>query len=495
MQQDELLQIRGLSKSHANRPVLRGINLDVHPGEVLGLVGENGAGKSTLMSILAGTYAADAGSIELNGEPYRPLNPQQAREIGVGIIEQGFRLDPNLTVAQALYRHTYQADRPHEQLRRPATWALNEAGVHVDPDALIGSLLRPEIGLVEAVRLLIDEAQLVIVDEVAATFNVKEIEDLHFITSRLTRQGRSVIYISHRLHEVQAVSDRVAVLREGYISTVVDAAKVTADDIATAVFGRQLEDVQRHVHVTDEEVLTVSDLTSDALKGVSFSLHRGEILGLLGGRGDGVSDVVGALTGDRPAHGGHIELNGQRRQIQRPEDAAALRITYFSDDDDALGVSRDQTIARNLMASGWDESLDFDAEVEALRSIIETISTLNVRTKSIRGGVDSLSGGDQQKIALARFISEDSDLMILNEPTRGLDVASRREVLGMLAELTNAGKSAILICTDLTDLKDWTDRIVVLNDGVVSTTLHTADTDLDTLQEHLRGTPVLNTEG
>jgi len=234
----DLLTVRGVTKAHAEMPVLRGIDLDIRPGEVLGLIGANGTGKSTLMSIISGAYRADSGSMLIEDEAYHPIDKAEARGLGIGIIEQNFQIDGSLTVAQAIYRNTYQADRPHESLRRQAQWLLNEAGVHISPDARIGHLLRPEMGLVEAVRLLADDAQIVLVDEVAATFNVREIADLHFITSRLTRQGRSVVYISHRLHEVKDITNRIAILREGVIVDIQKSAQTTTERMAEAMFGR-----------------------------------------------------------------------------------------------------------------------------------------------------------------------------------------------------------------------------------------------------------------
>ncbi len=426
----DLLTVRGVTKSHAGMPVLRGIDLDIRPGEVLGLIGANGAGKSTLMSIISGAY---------------------------------------------------QAARPHAQLRRQAQWLLNEAGVHISPDARIGHLLRPEMGLVEAVRLLADDAQIVLVDEVAATFNVREIADLHFITSRLTRQGRSVVYISHRLHEVKDITNRIAVLREGRIVDVLKSSQTTTEQMAEAMFGRVVNRDKRTSSHSAEVVLRAKNLRGDTLKGVDFELHRGEVISFVGPRHSGIPDIVGAITGDRPGTFDELEVFGQQRRITRPEDAAALRITYFSEDDIDLGVSQDESIARSLMSGGWGAEIDFDDEVAALRDIIGVLGKFQVKAKSILGKVDALSGGDQQKIALARFMSEDCDIMILNEPTRGLDMSSRHDVHKMLSELTESGKSAILLSTDYEDALDWSDRVCVVRDGLIWRNVSSKDCTADQL--------------
>jgi ribose transport system ATP-binding protein len=477
----DLLTVRGVTKAHAGMPVLRGIDLDIRPGEILGLIGANGAGKSTLMSIISGAYRADSGSMLIEDEPYHPVDKAEARGLGIGIIEQNFQIDGSLTVAQAIYRNTYQADRPHESLRRQAQWLLNEAGVHISPDARMGHLLRPEMGLVEAVRLLADDAQIVLVDEVAATFNVREIADLHFITSRLTRQGRSVVYISHRLHEVKDITNRVAILREGVIVDIQKSAQTTTERMAEVMFGRVVSRDKRLTTHSPEIVLRAKNLRGETLKGVDFELHRGEVLAFVGPRHSGIPDIVGAITGDRPGTFDDLEIFGQRRRITRPEDAAALRITYFSEDDIDLGVSQDESIARSLMSGGWGADVDFDDEVAALRDIIGVLGKFQVKAKSILGKVDALSGGDQQKIALARFMSEDCDIMILNEPTRGLDMSSRHDVHKMLSELTESGKSAILLSTDYEDALDWSDRVCVVRDGLVWRNTLSKDTTADQL--------------
>jgi ribose transport system ATP-binding protein len=477
----DLLTVRGVTKTHAGMPVLRGIDLDIRPGEVLGLIGANGAGKSTLMSIISGVYRPDSGSMLIEGERYLPADADEARRMGVGIIEQNFQIDSSLTVAQAIFRNTYQSGLPHEQVRRQAQWLLNEAGVHISPDARVGHLLRPEIGLVEAVRLLADDAQIVLVDEVAATFNVREITDLHFITSRLTRQGRSVVYISHRLPEVREISNRVAILREGVIVDIQKSSETTTEHLAEVMFGRVVVRDKRRTTHTSEVVLRATNLRGETVKGVDFELHRGEVLAFVGPRHSGIPDIVGAITGDRPGTFDRLEVFGQSRRITRPEDAAALRITYFSEDDIDLGVSADESIARSLMAGGWGAGVDFEDEVAALRDIIGVLGKFQVKAKSILGKVDALSGGDQQKIALARFMSEDCDIMILNEPTRGLDMSSRHDVHKMLSELTESGKSAILLSTDYEDALDWSDRVCVVRDGVVWRNVLSKETTADQL--------------
>lgn len=470
---EHLLDVSQITKSHDNTPVLRGISLHTTPGEVLGIIGENGVGKSTLMHILAGDYPADTGQMRLEGRDYAPRSTEEAQVAGVGIIRQHFRVDPDLTVAQAVFRGGYERNRPHEDLRRRTAMWLREIGSDISADARIGDLLRSDHAIVEAVRMLAEDATVVIMDEVGTTFNLQEISDLHFITSRLSAQGRAVIYISHRLNEIKSVSDRIAVLKEGRISTILDPRRVTTDEIAESMLTRRV-DMTRTDHSTDEVVLEISGLvTEDGLaNGVDLHLRRGEVLGLSGRKQAGMHAVAGALTGHTPYRAETLRLMGQDRAITSPEEAAALRIGYFSDDDDELGLSSSETIARSMMAGGWSDGADFTTEVAALREIIENIQKLSIRSQGISQGVGTLSGGDKQKIALTRWMAEDRDILILNEPTRGLDVGARAQIRDILAEHTAAGRSAIVISSDPTDLTRWCNRILVLDGGRVTEELH-----------------------
>ena len=486
----ELLEIRDIAKSREHVPVLRGVNLSLAEGEVLGLVGANGVGKSTLMAILAGDLRPDTGQMRLSGEPYAPHDNDEARRHGVGIIRQQFRLDPGQTVAQAIFRESFHAGRPHEELRRPAAQLLRDVGTEISADTLLGDLRRAEHAIIESVRMLAEDAQVVIMDEVGSTFNVREIDDLHFITSRLTSQGRAVIYISHRLTEVKAVSDRVVVLREGRVSAELDPYRVSTDDIAEAMIDRRPGELVRVSHVVDEPVLEVSGLrVADAVHGVDLKVRRGEVVGLVGARRGGMYELVGALVGQFPMTAGTVLVQGEPRVINSPADATALRIGYFSDDDDELGLSNSESIARNLMIGGWDEGVDFETEVAALRDVIETIQRLNVRAVSIQRGVGDLSGGDRQKIALTRWMTEDRDVLILNEPTRGLDIGAREDVLQILGEHTEAGRSAIILSSDLEDIVAWCDRVVVMRDGVIVDDLSTQGLSADALDSRVHPLP------
>lgn len=483
-----LLQLAGIRRSFPGREVLVGVDLRVGQAEIVGLVGENGAGKSSLAGIVSGTAQPNSGSMSLFGVGYGPQTPEQARALGVDVVQQRIELDPTATVAASVFRGTLQEGRTQDELRRAARWALGDVGLDLDPDQLIGEVPRPLWGLVEAARMLAGDAHLVVMDEVSAPLTVKEIGNLHDLARRLTRQGRSVLYVSHRLSEVLAICDRVAVLRDGVIALDRPSAELTVDDLATAMVStgdaraRAATTAPRHLAPLPTELpatpqigdrsdpmVRLRGLTVDSrVHDVDLDLWAGEIIGLTGHRDSGVHQIAGALVGQTAHTARELTVHGETRVIDSPEAAAALRIAYFSEDDEVLGIDSSESIARSMMTAGWDEGTDFDQEVASLRSIIATIQKLEVRAKSIRQRVGSLSGGDQHKLSLAKWIASDSDIMVLNAPTRGLDVWAQREMRQVLQEAMNRGAAAIVVSVDPDELRQWCSRVAVIENGTVA---------------------------
>ena len=578
---DTLLDIVGITKSYGTTRVLDRVDLAVGRGEVVGIVGENGAGKTTLMSILAGHQQADGGTMRLNSAPYWPKSSEDAQSRGVGIIEQDFSLDPALTVAQAIFRNTYQADRPQRALTRPAQWLLDESGVRLSPDAPLGDLAHAEQGLVEAVRLLAEDAQLVIMDEVAATLNVHEMDQLHFIISRLTRQGRSVLYVSHRLREVQAVSTSIAVVRDGRIPERLDPRGVTTNEIAAhmrtrsarrAWFPDRLDDESteagqqapavgspaifggasaalpapvpapstvptptadqafgaateafgartatssirsstdspapaaapatapssaqgRRAMMADDgrdydassgdaplleiEGLDAPGLSGHGVHGVSFTVRTGEIIGLMGPRHAGHEAIVAALSGRAPGTFRTLRINGYNRTIASPEDAASMRIAYLSGPDEESPQERQRSLARAMMAGGWTDGADFDAEVEGLTQMMSALETLQNATKKLRGrrarragapAINSakLSGGQQQMVLLGEWMTQDADVLIVTDPSRGLDHDARAAMREKLNEAAENGAAVLLVSSDIDELARSCQRVLVFKGG------------------------------
>ena len=506
-----LLQVEGLRKSFGARRVLRDVTFSVDEGEVVGLVGTNGAGKSTLGDVLAGITAADAGAMTLMGHPYAPLSPADARHLGVGVVEQLVRIDPALTVAQAVFRGTPQAGRPQAELRGQAQVLLAEVALDVDPDTLVGDLPHFVHGLVETARVLAEDTRMVVLDEVSAALLPLEVSSLHAVTGRLSRQGRGVLYISHRLPEMLEVVDRVLVLRDGRIALDCAAADLDPVRLAAETVGEpvalpapraasvpvpaaapQPESVEAtpartspRLAPSEEVALRVRNLrVPGAVEGVDLVLRRGEVIGLTGHRSSGVREIADALSGELPAITDELVLHGQARSLG--EDDAALHLPAYRPDDDAYGVDPGETIARTLSREAWGALTDVRSEIATLRDVIRTVHQMDVKTLSIRTVFGALSGGDQHKLALARWMSSEArDVVVLHEPTRGLDVRARTQVRNLLDEATAHGTSVVVVSVDPDELAECCDRVGIVAGGRVARWIDTSELAVDAVRDRI----------
>ncbi|MFW3170288.1 ATP-binding cassette domain-containing protein [Geodermatophilus sp. CPCC 206100] len=500
-----LLEVDGLCKSFGGRRVLREVSFHLAEGEIVGLVGTNGAGKSTLGDIVAGITAADAGAMTLDGHPYAPLSAADARHVGVGVVEQLVRIDPALTLAQAVFRGTAQAGRPQAELREQARVLLTEVDLDVDPDTPVGDVPHFVHPLVETARVLAEDTRLVVLDEVSAVLLPSEVTRLHAVAGRLSAQGRGVLYISHRLPEMLEVVDRVLVLREGRI--VLDSPSAALDPgrlAAETVGGPVSLPVRREPAVaplsppeelpaplparpaaSEEIALSVRNLrVPGRVAGVDLLLHRGEVVGLTGLRTSGVQEIAGALTGELPALSDEAVLHGQKRSLD-PSGDGALRLPAYRPDDDAYGVDPGETIARTLTDEPWGALTDLRKEIASLRRVIKTVHRLDVKTLSIRTSVGALSGGDQHKLALARWMASARDVVVLHEPARGLDVRARQQVRQLIDEATAHGTSVVVVSVDPDELADFCDRVGIVADGRVARWIDTGELALDSVRERI----------
>ena len=501
-----LLQVQGLTKSFGARRVLRDVSLSLDAGEIVGLVGTNGAGKSTLGDVLAGITAADSGVMTLQGRPYAPLSPEDARHLGVGVIEQLVRIDPELTVSQAVFRGTAQAGRPATELRRQAGALLSEVTLDVDPDTLVGELPHFVHGLVEIARVLAEDTALVVLDEVSAALLPMEVNGLHAVARRLSRQGRGVLYISHRLPEMLEVVDRVLVLREGRIALDRPAASLDPVGLAAETVGEpvalpapRVAPVPAHDGADDalrapspaaaggEVALLVRNLrVPGAVEGVDLLLRRGEVIGLTGHRSSGVREIAGALSGELPAVTDELLLHGEPRLLSSPAEDGALRLPAYRPDEDAYGVDPGETIARTLTREEWGALTDLRKEIATLRGVIRTVHSMDVKTLSIRTRVGALSGGDQHKLALARWMAASArDVVVLHEPTRGLDVRARRQVRQLLDDATAHGLSVVVVSVDPDELVECCDRVGIVSGGRVARWIDTSELAAATVRDRI----------
>ena len=484
---DLLLHAEDIHASYEHRRILKGVALSLGRGEILGLIGTNGAGKTTLMGVLAGSHQHETGLMTLAGEKYAPEGIEEAQACGVGLIPQNFTIDPQLTIASAIFRGTFQADKPHGELRDQASELIREIGVSLDPDARIGSLIRAEQALVEVLRMVAEEAQLVIMDEVAASLPDHDVAVLHQVLRMLVRQGRAIIYITHRLDEVRSIAHRIAVLREGRVHKILEASRTNVEELAFLLLQHELESSSRPSDAPDGvELLRVVGLgMEDKVRDVTFNVAKGEIFGLVGTHRSGVYELVEALAGVRPGTSGNIFIHGQEVTVRTVQDARRLKIGYLSDAvEDPSGTG---TIVEGLQLSPDEGEPNLRDEITQLRGVADVIRRMRISTTNIHGNISTLSGGDRQKVQLARWMATDCDVLILSHPSRGIDIGAKEAVYRMLNELSQTGVGIILLSSDLSELISWCHRVGVMRDGELVTIEANANTNEDVLVHHMLG--------
>ncbi|MFI8523302.1 sugar ABC transporter ATP-binding protein [Promicromonospora sukumoe] len=481
-----LLSATGISKSFPGVRALDDVHLDLRHGEVLALVGENGAGKSTLLKLLSGLHRPDAGTMALDGTPMSPSGPRQANELGISVIHQEFHLMPDLTVAQNIFigREPRRAGLliRDDELERRAAALFERLGIPLDPRQPVAHLSVAGQQMVEIAKALSFDARVLIMDEPTAALTETEVATLFRIVRDFVSPRTGVIYVSHRMDEIKEISDRITVLRDGrYVDTLPTATTETREVIA-AMVGRQLETGVRPVppssRVADREVaLAVRGLSTRALlKDVSFELRRGEILGLAGLMGAGRTEVARAIIGaDRST--GVVEVNGRPVTIRTPADAVRHGIGYLSEDRKRYGLLLDQDVVRNVMLSSLPGMTrgGFVRDADGRRVAADMVDRLSIRTPSVNQRAKNLSGGNQQKVVLAKWLVRDCDVLIVDEPTRGIDVGAKDEIYTLLTGLAAQGKSIVVISSELPEVLRLADRIVVMCEGRVTGTLANAD--------------------
>lgn len=480
---DVLLSADGVVKEFPGVRALSDMRLDLRYGEVLALVGENGAGKSTLMKLLSGIDVPDEGEFRLRGEPYRPTGPGDALAQGVSIIHQELNLMPHLTVAENIFIGReprvgpFLADRA---LNQRAAELLGRLGVRLSPKAVVGGLTVANQQMVEIAKALAHEPQVLIMDEPTAALNDVEVEALHALIGQFVGERTGVIYISHRMDELKAISDRITVIRDGHFVETVDTESTTLREVVSLMVGRDLDEDARPVGVRDDRpvVLEVEGLsTRELLDDVSFDLREGEILGFAGLMGAGRTEVARAIVGaDRSQ--GRIRLRGRPVSIGHPAAAARHGIGYLSEDRKHLGLLLEQDVSSNIALPSLSDRYSTAGWVRAdgIRTTArDMIAKLRIKTPSEVQTTKYLSGGNQQKVVIAKWLVKDCDILIFDEPTRGIDVGAKAEIYALLNELASAGKSIIMISSELPEVLRMSHRVVVMAEGRVSGILDAAD--------------------
>ncbi|MCO2005403.1 sugar ABC transporter ATP-binding protein [Pseudomonas aeruginosa] len=469
-----LLSIRGVGKTYA-QPVLAEIDLQLCGGEVLALTGENGAGKSTLSKIVGGLERPGAGSLELLGRPYAPGSRREAEALGVRMVMQELNLLPTLSVAENLFLH----DLPRRagwidrrRLRAAAREAMAQVGLEaIDPDTLVGDLGIGHQQMVEIARNLIGDCRLLILDEPTAMLTAREVDMLFEQVERLRERGVAIVYISHRLEELARISQRIAVLRDGRLVCVEPIERYDADQLVTLMVGRELgERFDLGPRQTGAPLLRVERLSRRGkVHEVSFEVRAGEIFGISGLIGSGRTELLRLIYGADRADGGQVLLGDppQRLSLRSPADSVRQGVALITEDRKGEGLLLDQSISANL-ALGNLPALARHGVIDRRREEAlarRQVEALRVRCADTAQAVGELSGGNQQKVVIGRWLERDCQVLLFDEPTRGIDVGAKFDIYALLAELTRRGKALVVVSSDLRELMLICDRIGVLSAG------------------------------
>ena len=469
-----ILTMEGIDKSFPGVHALDHVNLEVRRGEVHALMGENGAGKSTLMKVLTGIYTKDSGTITYEGKEVEFHGPKEAQEAGIVIVHQELNMMNHLTVAQNIFigREFMKGGiiddaKMNEESRK----LFEQLGIKIDPTEKMGNLTVGKQQMCEIAKAISHKAKVIIFDEPSAALTEAEIEELFKIIRDLRDQQLGIIYISHRMDEIKVITDRVTVMRDGgYVGTLITK-DCTKDDIINMMVGRVIyEDPKTKSMVPPDApvVLKVEHLNAGKMvQDVSFELHKGEILGFSGLMGAGRTETARALFGADPKESGDIYVNGKKVDIRSPKDAVALGIGYLSEDRKRYGIVVDKSVAENSTMAhlkNFVKGLFIDKKKE-VAATQDYIKRLNTKTPSTDQLVVNLSGGNQQKVVLAKWLVKDCDILIFDEPTRGIDVGAKSEIYHLMNELVAQGKSIIMISSEMTEILRMSDRIVVMCEG------------------------------
>jgi ribose transport system ATP-binding protein len=473
-----LIQVRELSKSFPGVKALDGVQFDLMPGEVHALMGENGAGKSTLMKILAGVHQKDSGTVLIDGVPVDIGSPAHAQSLAIGIIHQELHLMPHLTAAQNIYLG--------REPRKAGGWLLDEArlnedasalfaslNLHMDPATLISNLTVARQQMVEIAKALSFKTRVLIMDEPTAALNNAEIEELFRIIRQLKGEGVGIVYISHKMDEIQRIADRITVMRDGrYIETVPSETPISK--VIALMVGRSLEQSEKQLPDTsaNEVLLEVSGLNRGRIiRDVSFSVRRGEILGFAGLMGAGRTEVARAIFGADPLESGEIRVAQKRVKLRSPQDAVNSGIGYLSEDRKNFGLATGMDVASNITLPSlsrwlrWGAFLNKRAIAEVSQSMVDK---LRIKTPSIHQMSKLLSGGNQQKVVIAKWLVQDCDVLIFDEPTRGIDVGAKSEIYKLLNDLASQGRAIIVISSELPEVMLLSHRILVMCEGRIT---------------------------
>ena len=471
---ETILKMQGIQKYFSGVHALKGVDFELKAGEVHALMGENGAGKSTLIKVLCGIHKNDGGTIEYLGEQVSYNNIGESQDAGISVIHQELNMMGHLTVAQNMFigrefmKNGLIDDKAMEE---EAQRQFDKMGVKIDPSVKLGDLTVGKQQMVEITKAISRDCKLLVLDEPTAALTLPEVEELFKIMRELKEKGIGMIYISHRMDEINRISDRVTVMRDGEYVGTVNTADVTKDDIVKMMVGRVIMGEQKACSACPADapiLLEVKHLNAGKeVKDVSFQLRKGEILGFAGLMGAGRTEVARALYGADPKQTGEIFLNGKKIKINTPKQAVKHGICYLSEDRKRFGLMLDKSVTDNSAIASVDNFIHAGIINDSKMREVSAEANLKLRTKtpSMEQLLKNLSGGNQQKVIIARWLMKNSDIFIFDEPTRGIDVGAKSEIYNLMDELVKQGKSIIMISSELPEVLRMSDRIIVMCEG------------------------------
>ena len=492
-----MLKMQGISKSFGTVKALQNINIEAYGGEVLALLGENGAGKSTLMKILSGVYTKDTGKIFIEGEEVFPHNIKEAEKLGVSIIHQELSVLPNLTVAENIFLGNEKFSKFTRRINKSiinerSALFLEQIGCKVNPNTLVKDVNVGDRQMIEIAKALTKNSRIIIMDEPTTALTDVETKKLFEVIERLKEKGIAIIYISHRMEELFAICDRVTVLRDGQYVGDVKTSEIDQDGLIAMMVGRKLEDQFPYKKVKGgKTLLKVENLQyKNKVNNVTFDIKSGEILGIAGLMGSGRTELAKTIFGEYKKDSGNVFVDDVKVNINSPKEGIKNGICYVSEDRKGEGLILDMTVGENMSLSNlaaYENSLKKIDRKKEKEDIKEYIKKLSVKTPSEGQLIKKLSGGNQQKAILAKWIMLSPKVLIIDEPTKGIDVGAKKEIYEVLNELKSDGKAIIMISSDMPEVLGISDRILVMHEGKISGELSREEANQETIMAYAVG--------
>ncbi|MDR0357142.1 MAG: sugar ABC transporter ATP-binding protein [Clostridiales Family XIII bacterium] len=466
------MELRNVTKYFPGVVALKNMSFQVRSGEVHGLIGENGAGKSTLIKVFTGVNQPEKGEIIIDGRPMVLSNPNMAKKVGIGCIYQELNIVPDMSITDNLFINQYEKKGillDYKSMRKKAADIMKQLGQDHDVDMLCGKLGIGVQQMVEIGKSILSEARLIIMDEPTSSLSAKEVDQLMETIKILKKKGIAIVFISHKLQEIFDICDRVTVIRDGEHISCTQVSEMTNDRLIRDMVGRALKDLfPKEETVRGEEAIRVENLKSaGVIKDVSFAAYTGEVLGFAGLVGAGRTEVMRAIFGADPFDSGSIFIRGEKMKAGRPRDAIKRKIAFMTEDRKGEGLVLDASIKNNLFLATIDKDCKygFIQQKKYERLGAENIKTYDIKTPSLQTPVGSLSGGNQQKVVIAKWVNTDADIYIFDEPTRGIDVGAKIEIYQVINKLCREGKCVIMISSELPEILGMSDRVIVMREG------------------------------